>query len=319
MIIRKRLSKLHVPDSRFTCERCGCAKAPWQATVHDAGQFFECVTVTDALHAARETLQITAERTGCFYTCVFRRKKAGFLSPHRFRFLPRRFRFRCFDFQELFLVFAAAVSVTYVSVGDRIVKLSTLCIGGIMSMIASAMVLCISEHKCLQNRAEWQAASFSASLPWSRQVAALRYVDDLLQVSAMYCAKCLAEVPGLVYEVPFNLAASGTKVTWIDLCLDLDLESPAIGMAQKPVIIQPPWAAKQGYVRSWLCGRFARWQQVRLSKEQTVAEVMHAFWELLQNGYSLKMLRAVAFSFKHERWTAEFQALRACYFVAKSC
>ena len=317
-IVRKRLANLHVPDSRFTCGRCGCAKAPWQATVHDAGQFFECVTVTDALRAARETLQMTAERTGCFYTCVFRRKKkAGFLSPHRFRFLPRRF--RCFDFQELFLVFAAAISVTYVSVGDRIVKLSTLCIGGIMSMIASAMVLCVSEHKWLQNRAEWQAAGFSASLPWSRQVAALRYVDDLLQVSAMYCAKCLTEVPGLVYEVPFNLAESGTKVTWIDLCLDLDLESPAIGMAQKPVIIQPPWAAKQGYVRSWLCGRFARWQQVRLSKEQTVAEVMHAFWELLQNGYSLKMLRAVVFSFKHERWTAEFQVLRACYFAAKSC
>ena len=67
-------------------------------------------------------------------------------------------------------------------------------------------------------------------------------------------------------------------------------------MEQKPVIIQPPWTAKQGYVRSWLGGRFARWQQVRLSKEQTVVEVMmHAFWELLQNGYSLKMLRTVVF------------------------
>ena len=32
VILRKKLSNLHVPNSRFTCGRP--AKAPWQATVH---------------------------------------------------------------------------------------------------------------------------------------------------------------------------------------------------------------------------------------------------------------------------------------------
>ena len=283
-ILRRKLSNLSMPGDPHVCSRCGGPKSHLEATVHDAGQFFECVTVTDALQAAHGVLQLTAQHTGCFHACVFRKKKkAGFLSTHSFRFLPRKF--RCFDFQELFLVFAAAISVTYVSAGSRVVKLSTLSIGGIMSMIASAMVLCLSEHKWLQRRTAWVAAGFSDSLPWNEQVAALRYVDDLLQVSAMYCAGCLARVPEVVYQVPFKLAESGRAVTWIDLRLDLDPLS--VSVAQKTLTIKPPWAAKSGYVRSWLCGRFARWQQVGLSKEMTAAETTRAFWELLLQGSRL--------------------------------
>ena len=309
-ILRKRIANLIVPSDPYTCCKCGRSKAKLEATVHDAGQFFECVTVADALHAAQQVLDITAGKTGCFYACVFRkRKKAGFLSPHGFRFAARKM--RCFSFQELFLVFAAATSIAYVSVGSHVVQLSTLAIGGIMSMIASAMVLCLDEHRWLQNPEAWLSCGYLGSVPWERQTASLRYVDDLLQVSAVYCAQCLALLPDAVYKVPFKLAESGVHVTWIDL--QIDLEPVRIGMAQKPVAIPPSWAAEQGYARSWLCGRFARWQQVGLSQKQMIDAVTCAFWELLQQGYSLRVLRALVYSFKHERWAAEFRVLQACF------
>ena len=111
---------------------------------------------------------------------------------------------RCFSFQELFLVFAAATSIAYVSVGSHVVQLSTLAIGGIMSMIASAMVLCLDEHRWLQNPEAWLSCGYLGSVPWERQTASLRYVDDLLQVSAVYCAQCLALLPDAVYKVPFQ-------------------------------------------------------------------------------------------------------------------
>ena len=313
--LRKRMSMLTRPEDAFVCCRCGCKKAAVEATAHDAGQFFECVSVMDALRAAKEVLDMTVARTGCFYVCVFRRKKkAGFLSTHNFPFLARKM--RCFNFQGIFLVFAAAISVTFVSVGSRVIQLSTLSIGGIMSMIASAVALCLNEHKWLQDSSVQSTHNFEGSIPWEQQVAALRYVDDLLQISAMYCASCLAIVPSLVYDVPFKLASRGTTVTWIDL--QIDVEHEIIGMVQKHANIKPPWAAPRGYARSWLCGRFARWQQVGLSHAQTVAEVTHAFWELLEHGYSPKALRAIVYSFKHERWAAEYRVLQACYSVAKA-
>ena len=222
-ILRRKLSNLSMPGDPHVCSRCGGPKSHLEATVHDAGQFFECDTVTDALQAARGVLQLTAQHTGCFHASVFRKKKkAGSLSTHSFRFLPRKF--RCFDFQELFLVFAAAISVTYVSAGSHVVKLSTLSSGGIMSMIASAMVLCLSEHKWLQRRTAWVATGFSDSLPWNEQVAALRYVDDLPSqchvLRGLPCDSARGSVPGA-----FQISGIGQG-------RDMDRSAPRLGPPQ---------------------------------------------------------------------------------------
>ena len=312
--LRRQLAGLIKPENPHVCHRCGRAKLHLEAAVHDAGQFFECVTVAQALASAQEVLKLAAERTGCFYACVFRRRKrGGFLSPCSFNFQPRKF--RCFTFAELFLVFAAAVSVAHVCVGSHVVQLSTLPIGGLMSMIASALVLCLNEHEWLRKRPVWRAHGFDDTMSWDRQVLAMRYVDDSLQISALYCASCLACIPELVYDVPFKLSESGGVVSWIDMRISLN--PFIVDMTQKPIVIQQPWAARQGYVRSWLRGRFARWQQVELTVEQTVAEVTRVFWALLLNGYTFKQLRGITYSFKHERWATEFRILQACFRVAK--
>ena len=57
----------------------------------------------------------------------------------------------------------------------------------------------------------------------------MRYVDDQLQLSACYCDSCLNDIPGLVYNVPFDLSHQGTQVTWTDLQIHVDPFS--IGMA----------------------------------------------------------------------------------------
>ena len=44
-------------------------------TVHDAGQFFDCVGVEEALSAAARVLDLAQSITGRFYASVFRREK----------------------------------------------------------------------------------------------------------------------------------------------------------------------------------------------------------------------------------------------------
>ncbi len=313
-VLRQKVKCLVVPQNPFICCRCGTAKPKLAATVHDAGQFFECVTVADSLNSARTILQLALSVTGCSYVCVFRRKrKAGFLSPKPFPACARKF--RCFSFDELFLVFAAAVAVTYVAVGSHVMQLSTLPIGGLMSMIASAMVLCLNEHKWLEQQGEWAKHGFFHNVKWDQQVASLRYVDDLIQISSFFCVDCLSVIPRLVYNVPFDLSQQGVQVDWLDLQVSLDPFT--LSMISKSMNIKPPWAVQPGYLRAWLAGKFARWCQVGLSYTQKAEEIIKIFWSLVELGYQLPTLRCLVYSFKSERWCDEQQILATCFHNAK--
>lgn len=313
-VLRQKVKGLVAPQNPLICCRCGTAKPKLVATVHDAGQFFECVTVQDSLNSARKILQLALSVTGCSHVFVFRRKrKAGFLSPNSFPACARKF--RCFSFDELFLVFAAAVAVTYVAVGSHVMQLSTLPIGGLMSMIASAMVLCLNEHKWLEQQGEWAKHGFFHNVKWDQQVASLRYVDDLIQISSFFCVDCLNILPSLVYNVPFDLSQQGVQVDWLDLQVSLD--PFALSMISKPMNIKPPWAVQPGYLRAWLAGRFARWGQVGLSYTQKAEEIIKIFWSLVELGYKIPTLRCLVYSFKSERWCEEQQILATCLHNAK--
>lgn len=297
--LRRKVSSLFCPEDPRVCQRCRKSKPPLCATVHDAGQFIECVTLQEALRAAKEILDMAFSATSCFYVCIFRRKKkAGFLCPRSFPSNARKF--KSFNFAEVFLVFAAEVSIPYVIVGSHVVQLSTLPIGGLMSMIAAALVLCLNEHNWLQHKRRWAENGFLTIPNWSQQVASLRYVGDLLQLSACYCVSCQNDIPGLVYNVPFDLSHQGTQVTWTDLHIHLDPFS--IGMASKPFVLKPPLAADAAYLRSWVTGKFSRWHQVGLCNTNKTHEVCRIVWSILEHGFAWSQVRKLVFLTRSERF-----------------
>ena len=104
------------------------------------------------------------------------------------------------------------------SLGQSVFRLRGLPIGGVLSKIATSLVLAEEEF-------EWQCASnrrrhlgFSRTCGrWNREVARGRYVDDVLWISGVYCTNCLTHGVQCCYSVPFDLCEAGEHVTWLDL------------------------------------------------------------------------------------------------------
>lgn len=112
-VLKTKIGQVVHSHDPFCWARCGREKLRMVATVHDAGQFFECLGVEEALSAAARVLDLAQSITGYFYASVFRReKKAGFLSNMPYPACARKF--ICFSFSELFLCFSAAITFVHV-------------------------------------------------------------------------------------------------------------------------------------------------------------------------------------------------------------
>ena len=179
-ILKTKIGQLVHSHDPFSCARCGREEPRMVATVHDAGQVFECVGVKEALFASAQVLDLAQSITNCLFVCicVSTGKKVCFLSSMRYPACTRKF--KCFSFSGLFLCFAAAITVVHVVVGSQFPCRAAgyvAYIGGLMPVIASALVLCLNEHRWLENRSRRAHHGFLFPLCWSQRIAPLRYVD----------------------------------------------------------------------------------------------------------------------------------------------
>jgi len=74
-ILKTKIGQLVRSHDPFSCARCGREEPRMVATVHDAGQVFECVGVKEALFASAQVLDLAQSITNCLYASVFRREK----------------------------------------------------------------------------------------------------------------------------------------------------------------------------------------------------------------------------------------------------
>ena len=126
-VLRKKVKGLVAPQNPLICCRCGTAKPKLVATVHDAGQFFECVTVDDSLNSARKILQLALSVTGCSHVCVSSEesgRQAFFLQT---LFLHVLASFDALALMSSFWSLLQAVAVTYVAVGSHVMQPCQLC------------------------------------------------------------------------------------------------------------------------------------------------------------------------------------------------
>eukprot|EP00974_Lingulodinium_polyedra_P018824 1822817-Lingulodinium_polyedra.AAC.1 len=84
---------------------------------------------------------------------------------------------------------AGLCRLSHVAVGDGICSLQGLPIGGVASKASCSAVLGLSESRWVERGfAQWMRG---AGLQWQQMVLMLRYVDDVLMVSAFLCCACL--------------------------------------------------------------------------------------------------------------------------------
>ena len=50
----------------------------------------------------------------------------------------------------------------------------------------------------------------------------IRYIDDVILVSRIFCRQCLIDSLGVIYNVPFDVSDAGLCIKWLDMSLDLN-------------------------------------------------------------------------------------------------
>ena len=308
-VMSSRMHVAGVSAGSCTCRRCGVEKPTSVALTADAGQFFEAVAPSQAISAAARCLSHCSTASG--HTTVTVQK-----GPSRTSFLggcagnQDTWRF-VVSFSELFLAFSACMFVGYVSLGRTIFRLKGLPIGGVLSKVATSIVLGEQEVAWQHSLRRRDALGFAATTPsWNREVARGRYVDDLLWVSGIYCVGCLHVAIQSCYSVPFDLCDFGQCVTWLDL--RLHVAPISWSMKPRPWVLPPQWSSQPGFVHCFLAGRFARLDECMLSLEawlDAAIAILHGFRSAGWSGHLVK--RAIFLS-----TTKRPRVLRTCLLLA---
>ena len=244
-----------------TCCRCFRAMGRLEGITGDAGQFFEMVDACTAIQEATELLTIfTSQCPQQFVTVKHPSKKRQvWFSSAANRFSPKTV---VWTIQELFRGFAASMLCCLATVGDKVFALRCLPIGGLMSKVASSVVLGGQERRFKQNVDSQVQEGFRYGHGWNHPVLHVRYIDDILLASTIYCRRCLSFATTRIYTVPFDISeGSSNTLVWLDMKLFLD--SGSLGLHTKPLCPAPPWHAGVPYLRSLFLGRFRRWSVIR--------------------------------------------------------
>ncbi|CAE7223393.1 unnamed protein product [Symbiodinium sp. CCMP2592] len=229
--------------------RCQAAKQHFVAIVADAGQFYGEVAPQRALDAGF-TVFSAAASVGWKGVAVARtRKFFGFMTCE---LQGGRGKFVRLSLSDIFATFSTAVSVSLVSVGHAVAMLSGLPIGGLMSKLASSMVLCQEEENWKTNHMQRQRAGFySLRQSWRRTVCHVRYVDDVFLGTHSFCKDCLVDLLLHVYQERFDVAEDEFPLHFLDMVVGSDKR---LTPKRKVLQIPPPWATGEGYIRPLLLG-----------------------------------------------------------------
>ena len=215
---------------------------------------------------------------------------------------------------ELSRALLAAASLTLAVLGDTVVQLHGMSIGGSMSSSAVSVRFAEEESRAFQGQ--------SCCLPGFEAVQRgdlywLRYVDDVLAASRCICAGCLERFFSAVFTEPLSVVYSSSKNA-ASPCVWLHFELYVVGQGLSwtlkncnrayllgaysspfvPAFL--PWSGAMPYhfkqLRSMLISRLARAWSSHLSVMQSSLCIRELLLELHRLQYPLDLLRALVHS-----------------------
>ena len=287
-----RIELADVQHGRVCCARCLQSKPQTVALAADAGQFYEVVQPHSAVNAARRLLSRCRRVTGHETVTVLRGpRRRAFLGGH----IHAEFGSAVvFTFTELFLAFSACMFLTLVAVGTTVFRLKGLPIGGVLSKVATSLVLGEEERVWKWDSGRRRRLGYAAvHSSWDKEVARARYVDDLLWVSGVYCVPCLIRAICHCYSVEFDVASTGSHVEWLDVVLHV--ETLSWSMKRKTWVLPPPWGAARHFAHSFISGRLSRFDEVGLGLEAWVEACTQVFMGLRDAGWPARVAKAAAY------------------------
>ncbi len=112
--------------------------------------------------------------------------KKGFLWNARNHRAPQyRTKWYWMDVQEIIALMVAALQVSFVSVGAAVACMDGLPIGGLLSKVMATIMLCPCEQEWLNDQQYRERMGFRGM--WDGSAVLLRYVDDVIIASRLWC------------------------------------------------------------------------------------------------------------------------------------
>ena len=301
----------HSRHSTTTCLCCGVPLSGVTLVTADIDQAFEACTTSSVMPACRFFLAAYRHVTGLNEVKVHRSKrprvslgKGGYGGPTV-----------CLDIPQLIRALMGYTLITFVAYGDMIFKMSGLPIGGVMSMVCVSMVLGYAEYCWHHNNDERNLLGFAVD-PIDAYLCWLRYVDDTLCITYVYCGKCTFNFLSAAYKPVKLSAVSGVDQpsethTWTDIefrvCgLDVHVlpKNPnrkwLHGLAPRERALYCDWLGVLpmpfGILRACLLGKLARARQLDLSTEWQTYRLLEEVLELWHSQYPVLFLRKLVHS-----------------------
>ena len=310
------------PVYRFRCACCGGLKLPVEGITADAGQFYE---QADLMSVSRAVDFLSAElrdrNLPSTVTVAKHRQVRGRLGGNAGVETTRTI---CFSVSTLIMVLFACLSANLIRLGDAVLWIRALPIGGFMSKIAASLVLIQAETVWERQPALWEIAGFRhlRGFLWKEVVLSLRYVDDILLVSGMLCQPCLSSLPEIVYPVSFDVGQERDVLPFVDVHVNLRLLGATGDPSASLFLVDKndAWArgeAPQGrhrfppgcrglrvdraHLTSYFTGRLARMEELRLPEPERLRSLSLRLLELRRHRYPWSRLRAAVYGVKASR------------------
>ena len=296
--LRSNIAML-LPNQNNCCHRCGAFQSSVSGVVADAGQFFEKVNRAEAIAEAQELLHIFTHSTKqVSVTVESKRERIGWFGATRFLHLHKR---HTWLVEDLLRAFCAAMSVCLVSVCQTVFEMDGLPIGGLMSKCAACITLGGQERRWKCSNEIRARAGFYSKCSWNRAVCHIRYIDDVILVSRMFCRQCLVDSLSVIYNVPFDVSDDGLCIKWLDMSLDLN--TCCLGLNIKQLALPPHWSVSKTFFLNILLGRFKRWSEIEPKPSELQSAIVRLLLEARLAGWSTTYVSSALFSIHNLAFT----------------
>ena len=278
-----------------TCGRCGCCMQGCAGMVADAGQFFETVAPNIAIREAHDLLTIFCNHDATSSVTVRNSaKRISWLGGRPMCYTSKGITWQAGD---LFRAFVAAMSVCLASVNRIVFRLLGLPIGGLLSKVAACITLGGQERRWKRDPGARSLAGFGVPIPWKYAVCHLRYIDDVILLSRIFCRQCLIDLLACIYSCHFDVATECEQLSWLDMTFDIFTGN--VGLNVKPFCAPPPWGVPKKYLRNIFLGRFFRWWYIRPTDEEWRRACLRLLFDLKWASWSKKQVMSTLFSISH--------------------
>ena len=299
------------------CLRCGAGlSVPLSVVVTDIDQAFEACSASRVMPSWSVLLQLFRQQTQDAVLVRKGRKSCTRLGREGFGQS-----WWLINLEMMSKALLATSLISFGCLGPLVFTCAGLPIGGVMSMVAVAIVLAVEEYKFgVDIEKQKQNGYVCEGFEFRECVARKRYVDDLCLVSRCWCCECLRNLASITYVEKLSPVSDSLQgpITWVDMELrvvqggllvlpknvnrKILLDFGDTGYLDRSgfssVFIEWPGAMPRGFnmIRSVLLGRISRCKALELGEGILEIYMLETILELYLVRYPLSLIRALIHS-----------------------